>query len=274
MEVAPPPRRHRSRGRSRRLRAIRDSILLRLHRGRNIVARHVRITCPQCRRDDLRIRPEYLGRQVSCKYCSHRFLARAPDQPGTETLPAGPALQSQIAVDAINEAGHRAMALEREIERLRSELNTRTGEYNAALQQLRDAEGRLGQSRGQARDVQEQLDQALVQLRRVSEQRDELAEADAERVRLLSQVEVLRAVPPMRAAWRMNSGRNAPRLNVLRASSRGRESCQASPLPRPTKPWSESWRSSVPNATHSGERFRVSGLSSMPVRPIARGSIN
>lgn len=155
--------------------------------------RHIRIACPNCRRSDLRIRPEYLGRQVSCKYCAHRFLARSADEPGTEPSPAGPAPEAQTSAVVIDEAGQRAIALEGGIERVRSELTTRTGEYTTALQQLRDAEGRLGQSQVQVQGVQEQLDQALGQLRRISEPRDERVEADAERGRLLSLVEVLRS---------------------------------------------------------------------------------
>src|SRR4051812_15572559 len=44
-----------------------------------------RFPCPQCQHP-LKIREEYLGRRVSCKHCSHTFIARAPE----ETVPAPP----------------------------------------------------------------------------------------------------------------------------------------------------------------------------------------
>lgn len=155
------------------------------------MSRHIRITCPNCGRNDLRIRPEYLGRQVGCKYCSHRFLARTAHEPGTPPSPAGAAPEAQTPAVAIDEAGQQDIGLEGELERLRSGLMLRTGEYAAVLQQLRDAEGRLRQSQEQVQGVQEQLDQALDQLRQNSEQRDKLVEAEAERDRLLAQIEVL-----------------------------------------------------------------------------------
>jgi hypothetical protein len=37
------------------------------------MAKSIRITCPSCRRSGLRMRPEYLGRNIQCKHCGASF---------------------------------------------------------------------------------------------------------------------------------------------------------------------------------------------------------
>ncbi len=66
--------------------------------------RHVHVTCPNCQRPDIRIRPEYVGRKVQCKHCNHIFRAR---------LPA--AAQDTVTVAENGEAARRSDLVETEV---------------------------------------------------------------------------------------------------------------------------------------------------------------
>src|SRR5579883_2191743 len=46
-----------------------------LHGDASIVSEPIRMTCPNCRRDDLKVPPEYLGKKLRCKHCDHTFRA-------------------------------------------------------------------------------------------------------------------------------------------------------------------------------------------------------
>ena len=187
------------------------------------MSRHIRIACPNCQRSDLRIRPEYLGRRVTCKHCHHEFPAGAAEDPGTRPRPAGHSPPEQAAIDV---AEPRATALE--VERMRAELGTQTGQYTATLQRLRDVEGRLGQSQDRVRGLQEQLDQARGQLRRDSERRDERAEADADRDRLRAELEALRAGRDRLEVDRLEGSRLEEQLRAELAEARRRLAEEAS----------------------------------------------
>ncbi len=53
---------------------------------------HMQIPCPNCQRS-LKIRPEYLGHRVVCKYCEHQFIAQAPAAPSDPDTSEGPTLE-------------------------------------------------------------------------------------------------------------------------------------------------------------------------------------
>ncbi|MEJ7639646.1 MAG: hypothetical protein WKF75_17150 [Singulisphaera sp.] len=230
------------------------------------MSRHIRIECPNCRRTDLRIRPEYLGRRVTCKHCGFEFPARAADDSGTPPTSAGHPPAEQAAID---EAEPRATAPGGEVERIRAELATRTGEYTATLRRLQDVEGRLGESEDRARGLQEGLDRAHGQLRRDSERRDELAEAVADRARLLAEVEVLRVRAA--AADRLEGDHRTDRaeIDALAAELRSTREHLARFDPQAAARRG-SWRPSAPSATSSGENSRASGTSSRPAVSAAR----
>lgn len=45
------------------------------------MSNHIRIPCPSCSQT-LKLRPEYMGRRLECKYCGTRFRAEAPEPSG------------------------------------------------------------------------------------------------------------------------------------------------------------------------------------------------
>jgi chromosome segregation ATPase len=156
------------------------------------VARHLRITCPSCRRSDLRIRPEMLGFRVACKHCGHAFHARIAEDPATTASPsqaalvepAPTALPEEAELDVAESGGG-----------LRSPLAdhaARDAESPEAPQDLREARDQVARLGGRVQELVEQPDQAREHARHASAWEDELAETRSEVKSLLLRIESLR----------------------------------------------------------------------------------
>jgi chromosome segregation ATPase len=123
------------------------------------MSRHIHITCPNCRRADLRIRPEVIGRRVECKYCQHVFRAQPADD-AREPVTRG---RQEVALPEPN-------IPEEEIQKIRSELGARTAGHAAAVRQLDESQRRLEPLEGQVRALQTELDAARTRIEELETQ--------------------------------------------------------------------------------------------------------
>src|SRR5262249_54246077 len=80
---------------------------------------HLWITCPHCRRSNLRLRPENIGKRVVCKLCHRSFVAQ-------EVQEASPAARPTLPREATaGEPPGQGVGPEAEVERPRDEPGTR-----------------------------------------------------------------------------------------------------------------------------------------------------
>src|SRR5262245_31701858 len=87
---------------------------------------YIEFSCPGCHHA-LRVRTEYLGKRISCKYCSHVFQAVATTGDVQPTA-AGPAAPPQA--DAAAEAARQQVAsLETALQQARGELAERAATH-------------------------------------------------------------------------------------------------------------------------------------------------
>src|SRR3954454_19481748 len=87
---------------------------------------HLWISCPHCRRSNLRIRPENIGNKVICKHCHQAFIARMADDPNV-MAPAPPRLApTHGGADATEDRERQVLALQTELQQLQDELAGRT----------------------------------------------------------------------------------------------------------------------------------------------------
>jgi myosin heavy subunit len=148
-------------------------------------------TCPHCRRSNLRIRPENVGKMVACKHCGENFIARdayeasagsplqAPHPEESGPTPAGGSEPEVVALQA-------------ELRRLRAKLEARADERDAALREADEARDGLDLMARREHELREQLDQAGGQIRQASAMASELAEAHARIEHSASEIDSLR----------------------------------------------------------------------------------
>jgi chromosome segregation ATPase len=139
-------------------------------------SRHIRITCPNCQRPDLRIRPEYMDHDVRCKHCEHVF------RPGLSVANGSLAASAEKGGTA-----QPAVGLEAELKSLRDELATRTAEHASANVRLEEAEGQRRALPDQMHTLQEQIDETVSKARDEEALRRQGENARAEQIRDLEE---------------------------------------------------------------------------------------
>ena len=112
-------------------------------------------TCPSCQHR-LRIRTEYIGHRIVCKYCQHRFRAEAPPAI-SPSVPSTDAVTVELRDSEAEKAKHGVLGLVQEIERLRTDIAERDSKLSALERQVHEAQeqsvrlqGDLDQSKQQA----------------------------------------------------------------------------------------------------------------------------
>src|SRR5438874_9398092 len=138
----------------------------------------VEFPCPQCEHP-LRIKPEYLGRKLRCKYCAHEFPTDPSD--GSPTADSG----LHAIEDARQVAEQRVAEMEAKLQSMQEELTQRITAQIAVEQELQEAE------REHLR-LQEQL-QACPDQGDVGQFKQQLAAAQSERDELRTQLQALQA---------------------------------------------------------------------------------
>ncbi len=145
------------------------------------MSRHIRISCPHCKRSGLRIRPEHLGRHVQCKHCGKGFESVAEDEPSSFEVPRpaahfggqnGSASASTNGVESVS----------------------KTTENLEAVRQLGDARDQIVRLHDVQRHLQDQLDAARAQLLEASNgRRDDHEHQAAEASHLAESLQVVQA---------------------------------------------------------------------------------
>jgi chromosome segregation ATPase len=94
------------------------------------VSEFVYLTCPNCQRPNLKVRPEYLGQLLRCKSCNHKFRAEASGSVETKEPVASASLPERLdvveherdeALRVRDEAADRADAFHLELETVRTD---------------------------------------------------------------------------------------------------------------------------------------------------------
>jgi chromosome segregation ATPase len=133
----------------------------------------VELSCPSCHHG-LRVREEYLGKGIVCRYCAHSFVAQTP----AGVSPAVPS-QAEVAAEAERQ---RAARLEEELQQLRGELAAQA----AAAGDVRQARKEVTHLRGQLDALHREADADHARHRQEAnglQQGLAAARADAERLR-------------------------------------------------------------------------------------------
>jgi chromosome segregation ATPase len=140
----------------------------------------VSLACPHCQHK-LRIKHEYLGRILRCKYCAHEFQSPTP---ADESPPESSNRQN---VERERQTSQQRVAvLEAELQAVREELLSRAAQHAAAVETLQQTQGELSR-------VQDQLRQAPASQPDTGEVSQKLSAAQSEIEQLRAQVEKLQA---------------------------------------------------------------------------------
>jgi chromosome segregation ATPase len=159
----------------------------------------VSLACPNCHHK-LRVKHEYLGRLLRCKYCAHEFQSPTPDP---ESLPdtSGP----QETESEQQKSQQRNAVLEAELKAVREELLARGTQQAAAVETLRQTQDELSRLR-------DQLQQAHASQQGAGELSQKLVAAQSEIEQLRAQIEKLQATGAPKTALGPSSRENAPLL--------------------------------------------------------------
>src|SRR4051812_1633402 len=103
---------------------------------------HIQIDCPNCRRS-LKVRREYIGKNVSCKHCGIAFRIPSPPE---EDIPA-PAAQE---AGAVGRDDAELLALRQNLDKALAEL----GHQHAENESLREQLARKAQQDGERERLQ------------------------------------------------------------------------------------------------------------------------
>src|SRR5262249_40883667 len=106
---------------------------------------YVELPCVQCSRI-LRIRFEYIGHQVACKYCDHTFLATSRDPRVLQFLLNRNALDHRSTLPSENAGAPDAPGLSYQIEQQQREIAAVRTEFEQALQAVKAVECERDQS--------------------------------------------------------------------------------------------------------------------------------
>ena len=129
---------------------------------------HVQVACPNCRHE-LRVRAEYIGLTVACKYCDNPFLVQLEDVAAASAGPAT-AVPEPAGGDKPGASERRIKALETEVQLSRVHLESQAALHVATLEVLKEREEELARARERARV----LDSTVQALEEAREERDQL----------------------------------------------------------------------------------------------------
>jgi hypothetical protein len=117
---------------------------------------YIKMTCPNCRRSGLRLRPEHLGHYVQCKHCGESFRSSTEHfiplngpSSGTPSSPIPPAYHRGVEVTPPEE--RRASRLTAGTE-VALALKDAQGQIVVLEVRLRGTQGQPGEARGRLRD--------------------------------------------------------------------------------------------------------------------------
>ena len=124
------------------------------------------VECPACRQA-LQVRLNYLGHRITCKSCGHTFRAPNPADAGApddgpEASPVAQAGRGEVAV------------LEEQAQRLREDLTARVAQHEDAVRRLAEAGQEIARLRAEAVELRAHLEQAHIDLDQASSLREEL----------------------------------------------------------------------------------------------------
>ncbi|HEV3119441.1 MAG TPA: hypothetical protein VGY58_20460, partial [Gemmataceae bacterium] len=144
------------------------------------MVQYIESACPSCHRP-VRIRTEYLGKRIACKYCNHTFV------PEAGTLPPPPvAMQAPPGPDPATR--QRIATLEEELKQARDELAIQANEHRTVTLKLQEAQGELAHLREAAQNLQRELDQAGSGQKQVSGLEEQLARLQGDHARVLEEL--------------------------------------------------------------------------------------
>jgi chromosome segregation ATPase len=141
---------------------------------------YIQFPCPNCQHK-LRVKSEYLGRNLRCKYCAHEFPSPEPSNGIVEASPGHQATEADTQA-----AQQRIASLEAELRSVRDELSLQTAEYTAAAQHFEQAQDEL-------RRLQDQVHQAWTDQRNAAALNQKLLATQAELDELRTQVQTWQA---------------------------------------------------------------------------------
>jgi chromosome segregation ATPase len=108
------------------------------------MADYLDLACPSCQKA-LRVRRQYIGQRVSCKYCNQPFKVTDPVAPP----PAAPEASS---------AAPQIAALEQQLQQLRADLSARNAEKEQLAQQVQLAQSEAAQTATRLHELQSDRD--------------------------------------------------------------------------------------------------------------------
>jgi chromosome segregation ATPase len=150
------------------------------------VTTKLELPCPNCQRN-LRIRTEYVGKRIACKYCEHVFRPEAKD--GHMPPPAAPAAAPPAPDVAAQAAQQRIAQLQTELRKAQSDLADRTAEHGTAVQEAEHTRAKAGRLEQQLQALRSGADEAEARHRRDSAtKQQELTTARADAARLGEQI--------------------------------------------------------------------------------------
>src|SRR5262249_1970080 len=130
----------------------------------------------------LRVRSEYIGKKITCKFCQGAFRPSPPEG----YTPPPPASDLEAARERINH-------LEVERQRVAGDLTSLSAQYAAAPDDLRPGNGDVARPRAEAEALRQGAERAQAERRQEAAASErQLAEARAERDRLRAEAEALR----------------------------------------------------------------------------------
>ncbi len=149
---------------------------------------YIDMPCPRCNRG-LRIRTNYVGLRLQCKYCEHKFQVPADANVVSATPPASPDATQAAEKEAL---GERLTALEAELAKVRNELTAVTAERESSVRYLQQARDELARERERATDLQSRLEHASQTNGDTVRQQQEAEAIRAQRDEMTSEVNALR----------------------------------------------------------------------------------
>jgi colicin import membrane protein len=129
---------------------------------------YVEFPCPNCEHR-LRVKYEYLGGKLRCKYCAHEFVSPSAEE---EEVPWTSSGQHEAEEDP-QAAQRRIAVLETELGSLRDELSSRTAEYTSAAEKFQQGQDEL-------RRLQDQTHQGWADQRNATEFKQKLLAVQSE----------------------------------------------------------------------------------------------
>jgi chromosome segregation ATPase len=152
------------------------------------VIEYINLPCPKCQRV-LRVRPEYVGKRLTCKQCDNTFRLQAEDLEKAQAATSGP--PSPTPGPDLEAASQRLAVLEAEIQHLRGELEARHAACESAELKLKEAQEEAARHLTRVQEVERELELARGQAQQTAAFQIQLEAANAEREQLHTQLQEL-----------------------------------------------------------------------------------